>query len=194
MTQSIDNTLEWFTAKDYARWGVKNLTVPVAVTVAADRLSGLNVFNPSEGLIKNLGGVLGNFLWPDRLPRPAEAYSLCQDLKNEIKARKPRDHTSINRFHLSSPQNLSGEARMQAYAHDDPPVSKIIPRYFIMRQAMVVRSKWCGGECNGEWMEVGGRYLFIGTSCIWFLTSRITCIFLLQHNIDFLFQHNVRSY
>ena len=60
-TQLMDYPLEFFTAGDYTKYEVPRLTQGAGAQIAAARLYSLRVYNGSESLFRNIGGLVGCF-------------------------------------------------------------------------------------------------------------------------------------
>ena len=139
-TQLLENPAEYHTEGDYYKLDVENLSMSDAVIIGGDRLNSVGVFNASEITIKNECALLACFIWKSVYPTSAESYSLSQLLKQQIKAGKERagDVEGLA-VYPPRPAMLPPALRAQAYSDDDPPVCKVLQRFVIMRQKIVMR-------------------------------------------------------
>lgn len=139
-TQCLESPLEYFSGGDYAALE-KSATAGAGALVAAERLLSLRVYNASESTVKGISALVGCFVWQTRFPSAHEAHGLTTALKAELRALVAAKGKSGPGLALypASPAALPLELARAAYAADDPPVQRVLPRYQLMRQRMVLR-------------------------------------------------------
>ena len=139
-TQCLESPLEYFSAADYEALE-KAATAGAGALVAAERLMSLRVYNASESTVKGISALVACFVWQTRMPSPHEAHGLTTAVKAELRALVAARGKSGPGLAVypASPAALPLELARAAYAVADPPVHRVLPRYQIMRQHMVMR-------------------------------------------------------
>ena len=134
--QTVTSPMEYMTQKDWDAIDSASALAQIETLVVA-RFTKLGLHRPSEKSIENLGALAALSWWKASVPPPLEAYNLCMSLKAQL--RNAPVQIVGPQTYPASPDGLPHALRSSAYEPDSPPVSRQTPRFFLMKQYMVLR-------------------------------------------------------
>ena len=142
-TQTLMNTLEFFTESHYEKMMVAGNKYNVGVSVVAEVATSLDIWCPSEQTVRNFGALVCAYAWPSTVPSPLDALAVIQSIKSQLRCnRATRDGTKPTVWvYPPTPAGLPLHLRSAAYPDPlYPPVSKSLQRFFLMKSHMVCRT------------------------------------------------------
>lgn len=143
--QSLESVLEYHTAADYAameKFSEEHNTSAI-ILVPITRVSKLGVSHASEQTIKALVALIMSYTHPDDMPTATESHSIVTQVKTSLKAMGRRIGASTPLASMvvypNTPCHLPSHIRAQAYDESDPPISKVMPRFYSILKCVALR-------------------------------------------------------
>ena len=143
--QSLEAVLEYHTVSDYTKMEkfAEEQNTSAIILVPVTRLSNLGVSHASEKTIKAVVTLIMCYTHPVDLPTATESHAIVTQVKNSLKAMGRRIGSSTPLASMvvypNTPSQLPSHIRAQAYDESDPPISKVMPRFYSILKCVALR-------------------------------------------------------